>query len=177
MAVRNRVLVVAAAAVVASIAPTVPAHADVRRFTDPRHDTSSTVDILAVRVDNSTTHRNKVIVTVRQANVRFGDSITIYVDTRAKDPGPEYAIAGTTASEYLMRHQERWSGYGKPIPFQCGYRLRIHQRTDATRAVIPRHCLGDPGRVRVAVKAVRGQPPTSRDWAEARRSWLPWVRR
>lgn len=67
----------AAAVVAATLALTwaVPANADVRRFIDARNDTSSSVDILSVRVDKSTSTRNKVIVVVRQDNVRIGDSI------------------------------------------------------------------------------------------------------
>jgi hypothetical protein len=53
------------------------AQADVRRFADARNDTSSSVDIYTVRVDNSTSARDKVIVTVRQDNARPGDSIAI----------------------------------------------------------------------------------------------------
>lgn len=165
------------AVVVAVLASAVPAAADVRRFTDARDDSSTSVDIRSVLVDNSTAARNKVIVVVRQDNVRFGDSIEIFLDTRPGDRGPEYSIGGATASEYLLWHRERWKGHGRVVPFRCGYKLKINEETDRSRAVIHRSCLGHPGKVRVAVKVVRGFPPTSGDWAPARRTWFDWVRR
>lgn len=177
MSTLGRAKTIAVAAAVIGLALAVPADADVRRFTDARNDTSSSVDIRSVRVDNSTTSPNKVIVTVRQDNVRIGDSITIYLDTRPHDPGPEYSIGGAVASEFLMRHRERWKGSGRVVPFDCGYKLKIHQKDDRSRAVMPRSCLGDPGKVRVAVKVERGYPPASHDWAKARKTWFSWVHR
>jgi len=168
---------IAAAVVVMALVLAVPAAADVRRFTDAANDASTSVDIRAARVDNSTTARNQVIVVVRQENVRLGDAIEIFLDTRPGDPGPEYSIGGATASEYLLRHREHWKGPGRVVPFRCGYRLRINEETDRTRAVMQRSCLRHPGRVRVAIRVVRGIPPISRDWAPARRTWSPWVRR
>ena len=156
---------------------TLPAQADVRRFTDARGDTPSSVDIRSVVLDNSTTARHKVIVVVRQDDVRVGDSIDIYLDTRPRNPGPEYLIGGATASEAVMSHVDKWKGVGREVPSRCGYRLKIHEVIDVTRAVIPRRCLAKPGRVRVAVKATRGYPVTSRDWAKAKRTWFAWVAR
>jgi hypothetical protein len=100
------------------------------------------------------------------------------LDTRPRDPGPEYALTAAVASEYYMRHRERWTGSGQLVPFKCGYKLKIDdRRSERSRAVIPRSCLGNPNKVRVAVKVQRGYPPTSSDWAKAPRTWLPWVRR
>ena len=173
---RGAAKVVAATATLA-LTFSLPADANVRRFSDAHNDTSSSVDIWSVRVDNSTTNRSKVIVVVRQDNVRLGDSIHVHIDTRKADRGPEYVIEGTASSEFFMYHQERWKDRGRPVPFRCGYRLTIKEDADRSRAAIPRKCLGFPGKVRVAVKADRGFPPTSRDWAPARRTWFRSVAR
>jgi hypothetical protein len=160
-----------------SLTFSLPAQADVRRFIDARDDTPSSVDIWAVAVDNATAHPGKVVVRVRQDDVTFEDSITIYLDTRADDPGPEYAIAGATGSEYYLRRLERWGGPGRLVPYGCGDRLKIHETIDFSRAVLPRKCIGHPTKVRVAVEVERGYPVRTRDWAKARRTWLPWVLR
>ncbi len=169
---------VAVVATTMALTPVAQAHADVQRFTDARNDSASSVDIRSVRVDNSSAARQKVIVSVRQDRVHLGDSIQIYLDTRRRDPGPEYAIGGAPSSEYFMYHQERWKGRGRLVPFRCRYSLKIHENTDRTRAVIPRACLDFPGKVRVAVQAQRGfRPVTSRDWAKAKRTWFQPVAR
>lgn len=167
----------AVAAATLSLTFALPAHANVRHFTDARNDTKSSVDIWGVRVDNATADPNKVIVKVRQDDVTFEDSITVYLDTRETDPGPEYRISGGTGSEFFLYRVERWTDRGQLVPFGCGQRLRIHENTDRSRAVFPRACIGKTGKVRVAVEAERGYPVRSRDWAQARRTWLPWVLR
>lgn len=171
-----RAIVVAAASL--SLAFALPANANVRGFTDARNDTKSSVDIWTVRVDNATAHPHKVIVEVRQEDVTYVDSIAIYLDTRPNDPGPEYRISGGTGSEFGLSSVERWTDPGQLVPFGCGpQRLQIDELTDRSRAVFPRSCIGKTGKVRVAVKAERGYPVRSRDWAQARRTWLPWVLR
>ena len=172
----KRARMVVAVVAVLSLGPAVGAHADIERFNDPRDDTPSSVDIWRVKVDNSTRDRSKVIVAVQQDNLDFGDSITIYFDTRGRDRGPEYSISAYVDSEYFMHHREGWGRVGRPVPFRCGYELKIRSH-DRSRAVIPRRCLGYPGKVRVAVKVTRGIPATSRDWAKAHRTWLGWVAR
>ena len=147
-----------------------PAQADVRRFTDPRNDTTSSVDIWSVKVNNSSRHRNKIIVVVQQDSVGPGDSITIYLNTRPRDRGPEFSLSAFVASEYGMNRVETWSGDGRFVSDRCGYQLKINEGTDRSRAVIPRRCLGKPGEIRVAVKAERGFQVTSRDWAKAHRN-------
>jgi hypothetical protein len=174
---RHHARTLGVAAATLSLVFALPAHANVRQFTDARNDTKSSVDIWGVRVDNATADPDKVIVEVRQDDVTFEDSITIYLDTRQTDPGPEYRISGGTGSEFALFRLERWTDRGQLVPFGCGQRLRIHENTDRSRAVFPRACIGKTGKVRVAVLAERGYPVRSRDWAQARRTWLPWVLR
>jgi hypothetical protein len=177
VSVKRRAKAIASLATAMTLTLVLPAQADVGRFTDARNDTSSTVDLWSVRVDNSTSAPNKVIVIVRQDDAQPGDSIMIYLDTRRVDPGPEYMIEGYTGSDAFMYHMKRWNGHGRAVPFRCGWRIRIHERTDITRAVMPRSCLGLPGSVRVAVQVTRGYPVTSRDWTRTPRTWLHSVTR
>jgi NMD protein affecting ribosome stability and mRNA decay len=128
-------------------------------------------------VDNSSHDLSKVIVGVRQGNIRNGDLIRVYFDTRPRDPGPEFAVTGTYGSEYGMSRMETWTSRRQFIPWECGYRMRGDAAVGHTRIVVPRRCLDGPSRVRVAVLVQRGYPPTSTDWAKARRSWLDWVSR
>jgi hypothetical protein len=153
-----------------------PAEANVRRFSDSRSDTASGIDIWSVRVDNSTKDRSKVRVRIRQDDVTFGDSITVYLDTRPADPGPEFAMYGATASEYSLHHTEWWKKAGKMVPGDCGYRERIKAGKDITRVMIPRRCINKPGKIRVAVRTTRNDPAAT-DWAAARRAFLGFVRR
>jgi hypothetical protein len=153
------------------------AQADVARFVDANNDTSSSADIRVVQVDNTSTVRGKVIVRILQDKIRVGDSVEIFFDTRPRDPGPEFSIGGTFGSEYGMNHRERWGAYGPFIPYRCGYRMKGDYTDGRTRVAVPRKCLGNPGKIRVAVRVERGNPPTSRDWARAPRTWLGWVHR
>jgi hypothetical protein len=154
-----------------------PAHADVRQFVDARDDTTSSLDLWSVTVNNSSHSRDKVIVAVREDQILDGDEIVIFFDTRRRDRGPEYLLGGVYGGEYGMSHMEGWRRDGAFISWRCGYRMRTDIAQDRTRAVVPRRCLGAPGRVRVSVKVERGYPATSRDWAPAHETWFPWVRR
>jgi hypothetical protein len=55
----TRARLVAGVAVIAALSPAVSAQADVERFRDARGDAGSSVDILRVRVDNSTFDRRQ----------------------------------------------------------------------------------------------------------------------
>lgn len=166
----------AATCAVLAVGVALPADANVRRFTDSHRDSDSGVDIWSVRVDNSTAVRNEVRIRVKQDDVRFVGSVTIYIDTKPTNPGPEFALFGAAGSEYTFNHTKSWTETRGQVPFRCGYRMRINETTDVTRAVLPRRCLGEPGAVRVAVHAVGGMDD-GRDWAKARRTFFGFVRR
>jgi hypothetical protein len=166
----------AATCAVLAVGVALPADANVRRFTDSHRDSDSGVDIWSVRVDNSTAVPSEIRIRIKQDNVRSGDSVTIYIDTRPTNPGPEFAFSGTAGSEYALHHTKGWRETRGLVPFRCGYRMRINEVTDVTRAVLPRRCLGEPGAVRVAVHAVGGMDD-GRDWAKARRTFFGFVLR
>jgi hypothetical protein len=168
--------VAAMAGVVMALGVASPAQADVRRFSDARGDTRSSVDILSVRVDNSTADRREVRVRIRHEDLRLGHSITVYLDTRPADPGPEFAISGAAGSEYILNRTEGWKHMGRMVRPECGYSMRIHEGTEATRVIVRRGCIGKPGKVRVAVRAQRDGTQAV-DWAASRRTFLDFVGR
>ena len=153
-----------------------PAEANVRRFTDSHRDTAAGTDIWSVRVDNSTADRQEVRIRIRQDNVRNGDALAVYLDTRPADPGPEFVMSGVVGSEYVLHRMEWWKEPRALVPFKCGYSMKIKESTDRTRVVLPRQCIGTPSEIRVAVRATRNKP-AARDWAAGRRDWLGFVRR
>lgn len=151
-----------------------PADANVRKFNDRRGDAPRSIDIRKVRVDNSTRHRNKVIVRIKQRRLRAGDSVSVYFDTKRKNRGPEFRITAHYASEYSMVRMKTWTKRDKGVT--CGYRYRLRMyASGVSRATVHRKCLGKPGRVRVAVKTSRDGP--GHDWARAKRRWLGRVKR
>lgn len=172
MPVATRLVSVTAAVVAAAGLMAAPASADVRSFSDPPA-APGVIDIRNVRVDNSTTHREKIIVNVRMRNIRFGDGMSVYVDTRPGNAGPEYRMDAFANSEFAFHRVNTWGGPGRVV--RCdGDRFRLAAGARRARIVFPRACLGNPGRVRIAVHAYRDDRS---DWARSARNWLGFVRR
>ncbi len=167
-----RIIGFVAALVAATGLMTAPASAAVRTFDDPPGRPGA-IDIRAVRVDNSTTRTHRVVVTVPMRSIRFGDGMTVHVDTRPRDAGPEYRIDGLANSEYAFRRTGSWSARGRVVPCDDA-RFRLAAGERRARVVFPRSCLDGPGRVRIAVHAYRDGRS---DWARAARHWLGFVRR
>jgi hypothetical protein len=149
------------------------AHAETGVFDDPVGDSTS-VDISRVRV----VHRTAVKVSVRSAvPLAVGQVYTFWV--RTGGPRSTYRVsfvanAGFDDSLGVVR------SFGqRPSRFvQCrGMRARADIFEDAPVSLrIPRRCLGDPRRVRVAVR-FEDETTGSIDWAPERRTFTPWVAR
>ncbi|UPK74919.1 hypothetical protein MU582_21200 [Nocardioidaceae bacterium SCSIO 66511] len=149
-----------------------PVDANVRKFRDKRGDAKGSIDITKVRVDNSTKHRNKVVVRVKQRGFRSGGLVEVYLDTKPKRKGPEFRLTGYVGSEYAMRRMKSWKKPGSVV--KCpGYAMKMVGK-GKTRAVFKRGCIGKPGKVRVAVHTNRGNRS---DWARGVFRWLGWVKR
>lgn len=149
------------------------ASADVAVF-DDAGDVTSTVDILRVRVDNGETRPGQIWVRVVQDDMVIGDEVTVFLDIRPRDPGPEWKVVGRPAAEWGLMRIERWKSVGKEFPCAAGA-MRMNEDTDVTRVILPRKCIdAAPGKVRVAVRVTRDDPAAV-DWAKAARTWLPWV--
>ena len=151
-----------------------PAMADTKVFVDPIGD-STFVDISRVRV----VHRDSVVVRVRSAvPLAAGQVYAFWIDA-GHGPRPDYYVdfrANTGFDEVLRR--VRSFGDRRSRFVQCpGLRLRADIFADKpVRIRIPRRCLKNPGRVRVAVQ-FKDEIMSTVDWAADRRTFGPWVKR
>jgi hypothetical protein len=166
------------------------AAAAVRTFRDGDNPNPHAVDISSVRVDNSTLLRRQVIVNVYvngfdDPRQHIGlDAFDLYLDTNASRRGPEFRVHSQEGLRLV--HMRTWTRAGRvvhcddPSHGESGYFVQRLSQPNRYRVWIKRVCLGNPGRVRVAVHVARQGSSTvraSQDWAKARRSWLGWVPR
>lgn len=153
---------------------TVPgaARAGTGSFDDPVGDSTS-VDIARVRV----THRNAVKVTVRSAvPIAVGQVHRFWIDT-GRGPRPTYTVDFRPNSDFSGRLGVVGSFGQRPSRFVECPGMRAHADIFDDRPVwvrIPRACLREPRRVRVAVKYT-DELTGAVDWAPARRTFGPWV--
>ena len=151
-----------------------PALADTEVFDDPVGD-STFVDISRVRV----VHRDSVIVRVRSAvPLTAGQLYAFWIDA-GNGRRPDYYVdfrANTGFDEVIRRVS--FFGDRRSRFIQCpGLRLRADILDDKPVSIrIPRRCLGNPGRVRVAVQ-FKDENMSTVDWAVDRRTFGPWVKR
>jgi hypothetical protein len=167
-----------------------PALADVQRFDDSVTDQTGEAGIRWVRVDNSTAALDKVKVVTRVGNMLTGpgDSAPLqqlYIDTKPNDPGPEYRIL--TGQDIGLYRVDGWRDTGTYIPAQCagsshyggyvGRYPKIQGHYNRIFVAIKRGCIANPAKVRVAVHTYFHPDRGPQDWARARNTFLPWVRR
>lgn len=171
-------------------AGTLPAPADVVRFRDSRHDDPVAVtNIRWVQVDNV---GSRLKVVTRVGTISGGPDggppwQALFIDTRRRNPGPEYRV--TSAQDFAMHRVNGWRDEGRYVdPTSCGGRRAIDVRyaRSGGRAVnrivvsFRRQCVRDPQAIRVASHTgVYGSHLQRRgqDWAADRRDFLPWVPR
>jgi hypothetical protein len=157
-----------------------PAGAATATFTDAHGDMEGHgADLYSVRVVNEETVR----VLLKHDNLvksyTSGSSFVVYLDTRPKHEGPEFAfVAGSyEGADYQLVTTDGWKLVQTGEPMQCGYKLRLDYTSDIAKVVIDRECLGDPGKVRVSVKTggeLEGGGNV-RDWLVKRHHWTEWV--
>jgi hypothetical protein len=149
-----------------------PATAGTTAYDDPVGDSTS-VDVSRVRV----VHRDAVTVRVRSAlPLAAGQLYTFWFDTGR---GPDHHVAFRPNSDFESRLGLVRSFGRHPSRFvDCpGMRARADIFSDAPVAVrIPRSCLDDPRKVRVAVRFA-DELTGAADWAPERRTFGPWVKR
>ena len=150
------------------------AHAGTGVFDDPVGD-SIGVDVARVRV----VHENAVKVSVRSAvPLAVAQVYSFWIDT-GRGPRPTYRVsfranAGFDGSLGVVRSFGQRPSHFVRCP---GMRARADIFEDAPVSLrIPRRCLGDPRRVRVAVR-FEDESTGSTDWAPGRRTFTPWVAR
>ena len=165
---------VAACAIGMLAVPQGAASADTTAYDDPVGDSTS-VDISRVRV----VHRDAVTVRVHSAvPLAAGQVYTFWIDT-GRGPRPTYAVTFRANSDFggqlaIVESFGRRASRFVDCPGLRGHADMFDDRPVSVR--LPRTCLGDPRRVRVAVRF--GDEQTGDvDWAPARRTFGPWVRR
>lgn len=159
------------------------AHADLYGIDDPR-DTSHGSDVLALSARNGA---DNVHVTTYHEDLRrdpaSGSGEAIYIDTDPDDRGPEYVLAAGLfeGTDYALSHTEGFgvAKWGTPVK-HGDYVLHIRYREDRVHVVVSRDALGNPGDIRVAVRASGTRTDGSShglvDWVgKERRFGTPWI--
>lgn len=150
------------------------AHAGTGGYDDPVGD-STGVDVSRVRV----VHRNAVKVSVRSAvPLAVAQVYSFWIDT-GRGARPTYRVSFRANAGFDDALGVVRSFGQRPSRFvRCpGMRARADIFEDAPVSLrIPRRCLGDPRRVRVAVR-FEDETTGSTDWAPERRTFTPWVAR
>ncbi len=151
-----------------------PATADTKVVDDPVGD-STFVDISRVRV----IHRDSVIVRVQSAvPLTAGQLYALWIDA-GHGRRPDYYVdfrANAGFDDVLRR--VRYFGDRRSLFVQCpGMRARADIFADRPVSIrIPRRCLDNPGRVRVALQ-FKDESMGTVDWAVDHRTFGPWVKR
>jgi len=163
-----------AVAIVSTAIAVTPAHADQERFFDRRGELRAGADLHQVVVRNE----RRLTLTFRHRDLRPGyyASVTAYIDTSKRRPGPEYGISGGIGggSDWQIFRTRRWKAVGDG-PINCPTDLNVDYRNDISQFVIARRCIDFAGRVRVS--AVASDDDGDRDWAPKYRRFYSWVRR
>jgi hypothetical protein len=153
------------------------ANAERYSIDDPADAPGSTDDIHAFTyVHGPKTVRFVIQVDDLKASSTAG--ATVFFDTRGKRKGPEFAL-GTglgSGTDYALFRAKGWRA-GGDHPVACDYRIRLRYKTDRAVGSLDRKCLGEPARLRAAVKVgdvVQGDILIE-DWAPGKRTFGLWV--
>ena len=158
-----------------------PANAASIGVKDPQ-DTFHGSDLRAVQLKNGDNH---VVVVTNHTNLRrdpkTGSSGAVYVDTDRSDKGPEFVFVGGyfEGTDYQLLHTEGFGRKNWGAPADGTYEMTIDYAKDRVRMRMSRETLGNPGKVRVAVRVSGTRTDgTSRglvDWLGEPRSFTQWV--
>lgn len=175
----RRAATIVGASLATSLAVAMPAYADTTTFADRTGEHGNRADITSVKVANGSGggHRVAVLASVRSLEVR--DYFTFWLDTRSSNAGPEYKVVVYPNSDGIGLQRVGSFGDGGTTVTCDGLRARADAFGPNEVAIsVPRSCLGNPGKVRVAVhgRFVRGGT-TYRDWAPKYRIFFGWVAR
>lgn len=178
--ITNRIAGTAASVVALSalvLAPTA-ANAQATTVRDGADATGSLSDIHTVTAKHGP---NKVKVKVHFADLRrvndSTSSATIFLDTSAKRPGPEFRVSTglEEGTDYQLMRVRNWKTVGNPM--SCAHKLRLKYAKDNLVFWVNRGCLGSPAKARVGVKMV---DPTDgshviTDWMKGKRQFTRWL--
>lgn len=159
------------------------ATADTRAFADAHGDLAHGADIHEVTV----THERVLRVTVEHDDLvrsyESGSSIRVYLDTDRSTKGPELAFLGGTfeGADYALVRTDGWKPRTRAV--RGFYRMDLDYAADTATIKVGRGLLGDPARVRIAVKTggemrpPGSEPHYAADWLGDRRELTAWVPR
>lgn len=179
MNLRRRLLAVGSIIGLVALLPT-SALADDAWFHDAKGDVTSSVDIHRLSLINGATDRPAVRVTVVQKFLRAGDSFTVWFDTNPGNAGPEYKAGWIANSDaFGLARVDTFKDIGTAV--DCPY-FRVRSGQDgpgnASHVLVPRGCLGNPGKVRISARAQRDVAKhTVTDWAPQPLHFYRWVDR
>ena len=158
-----------------------PATAATATFDDAAGDVAHPVDIYGVTVVNEKNVRVVIKHDDLRRSFRSGASGTVFLDTDPSEAGPEFAFTGGyfEGADYALIKTDGWTFGRRAVPLTCSYEMHLDYAADLTAMRMSRACLGNPGKVRVAVKAAGEQPDGDivHDWLGSRREFTPWVAR
>ena len=166
-----------------TLGPAAPAHAATITVSDPQ-DTAHGSDLLSVQVRNG--ERNVTVVTTHtnlRRSPRTGSSGAVYVDTDRRDKGPELVLVGgyVDGADYQLLHTEGFGTEHWGDPVDGSHEMTVDYATEQVRVRMSRAALGNPGKVRVAVRVSGtrsdGTSTGQVDWLGEPRSFTAWVAR
>ena len=115
---------------------------------------------------------------------RTGSGGRVYFDTDRSDKGPEFVLVGgfTSGTDYTLVETEGFAPKQWGDPVEHGdYLMRVHHKKDRVRIVVSQAALGDPAKVRVAMRVSGNRTDgTSHglvDWVGEPREFTPWLAR
>ena len=162
-------------ALTTALTTAVPAGAAVGVVKDPAGDGRTSFksgDVTKVRVK----HGPKAlrIAVSHAADSGLADVYRFNIDTRPKAKGPEYVIgAGIEVEQWSVHRAKGWQDVaGDEV---CGGDADIDWDAQRLRLVVPRGCLGSPGRVRVNLVTSNDYPGTPVDHAPGKRKYGAWI--
>ena len=172
---------VAAGAAALALGLAAPATAATATFDDASGDVAHPVDLQSVKVVNEKNVRIVLQHDDLTRSFKSGASGTVFLDTDPAEKGPEFAFAGGyfEGADYALIKTDGWTFGRRAVPLTCSYEMHLDYAADVTRMRISRGCLGNPDKVRVAVKVGGEQADGDivRDWLGSRRELTPWVAR
>lgn len=160
-----------------------PATAATLRVHDPQ-DTSHGSDLRSVKVRHG--DRN-VVVTTRHTDLRpaprTGSGGAVYLDIDPTTSGPDFVLVGGffRGTDYQLLHTDGFGSKRWGTPVRGSYDMTVDYAREQVRIRAARRTLGDPERVRVAVRVSGtrsdGTSAGLVDWLGEPRSLTDWVPR
>jgi hypothetical protein len=162
-----------AVALLAGLLTAPSASADIRTFPDVSGH------ITGVRVS----HGPRTLgITAYDAEMTLDTYYHFWVDTDSTNPGPEYKVEVYPNSDGIFfKRVGNFASRGVTVRCRGLRAIADVFGEDYAKVIIPRSCIGEPSRVRVAVVGYYQEDDDRRidvvDWAPGEERFYPWVNR